>query len=146
MAQDIRITGPTLKVLKLLLEKPRQGRSGAEMSRAVGISSGTLYPLLARLEDCGWIRGKWEKIEPTEAGRPRRRFYTLTATGQTNASRVLGDFQTAPGDNWDYDATRGARKSSGMPAFNDILTVKQARAIQAYILSRAAESSKAPSN
>jgi len=63
-----------------------------------------------------------------------------------NNGELAWYFQTAPGDNWDYDATRGARKSSGMPAFNDILTVKQARAIQAYILSRAAESSKAPSN
>jgi hypothetical protein len=50
MQTDIRLSGPTLKVLKLLIEKPLEGRSGADISKSLNISSGTLYPLLARLE------------------------------------------------------------------------------------------------
>jgi DNA-binding PadR family transcriptional regulator len=97
MENDIRLSGPTLKVLKLLIEQPRQGRSGAEMSRALGISSGTLYPLLARLENAGWLNSEWEMTDPSEVGRPRRRFYRLTGVGQTRASRALAELQTAPG-------------------------------------------------
>ena len=86
-----------MKVLKLLLEKPLDGRSGADISRVLNLSSGTLYPLLARLEKAGWLKSEWETIDPSQAGRPRKRFYKLTGFGQTHASRSLADFQTAPG-------------------------------------------------
>jgi DNA-binding PadR family transcriptional regulator len=97
MENHIRLTGPTLKVLKLLLEKPREGRAGADISRTLGISSGTLYPLLARLEVAGWLKSKWEIIDPTDVGRPRRRFYKLTGHGQTQGARALAELQMAPG-------------------------------------------------
>lgn len=93
MNQCIRLTGPTLKALKFMLDKPREGRSGAEISRATGVGSGTLYPLLARLEEAAWVKGEWEKLNPSEAGRPRRRLYKLTALGQKNALKALGEFQ-----------------------------------------------------
>jgi PadR family transcriptional regulator, regulatory protein PadR len=96
--QDVRLTQPTLKVLRFLLEKPREGRSGAEMSKATGVGSGTLYPMLARLETAGWLTGEWETIDPREAGRPRRRFYKLTAVGQNNAHSALADLQLVPGE------------------------------------------------
>jgi DNA-binding PadR family transcriptional regulator len=98
MAEDIRLTQPTLKVLRFLLEKPREGRSGAEMSKATRVGSGTLYPMLARLESAGWLSSEWEVIDPSEAGRPRRRFYKLTAVGQNNARAALADLQMAVGE------------------------------------------------
>jgi PadR family transcriptional regulator PadR len=98
MAEDIRLTQPTLKVLRFLLEKPREGRSGAEMSKATKVGSGTLYPMLARLESAGWLSSEWEEIDPSEAGRPRRRFYKLTAVGQNNARAALADLQMAVGE------------------------------------------------
>jgi PadR family transcriptional regulator, regulatory protein PadR len=97
MDNEIRLSSPTLKVLKLLIEKPRQGRSGAEISKALNIASGTLYPLLARLETAGWLDSEWETIEPSEAGRPRRRYYKLTGHGQTRANQALAELQVAPG-------------------------------------------------
>ncbi len=97
MADEIRLSGPTLKVLKLMLEKPREGRSGAEISRALGIGSGTLYPLLARLENADWLRSEWEQVNPSEVGRPRKRFYKLTGQGQTRARKALAEFQTGSG-------------------------------------------------
>ncbi len=101
--QDVRLTQPTLKVLRFLLEKPREGRSGAEMSRATQVGSGTLYPMLARLEGAGWFSSEWEAIDPREAGRPRRRFYKLTALGQNNARAALADLQMAAGElAWNY--------------------------------------------
>ncbi len=97
MATDIRLSAPTLKVLKYLLEKPLEGKSGADVSRSLGISSGTLYPLLARLESAGWLDSEWEAVDPSSLGRPRRRFYKLTGHGQTHASRALVELQTSPG-------------------------------------------------
>jgi DNA-binding PadR family transcriptional regulator len=98
MREDVRLTQPTLKVLRFLLEKPREGRSGAEMSKATTVGSGTLYPMLARLEGAGWLTSEWEVIDPSEAGRPRRRFYKLTAVGQNNARAALADLQMAAGE------------------------------------------------
>jgi PadR family transcriptional regulator, regulatory protein PadR len=96
MAGNVRLSGPTLKVLKLFLEAPRQAHSGAEIARATGIGSGTLYPLLARLEAAGWCASEWEAISPSEAGRPRRRFYTLTGVGQTRACAAFADLRLGP--------------------------------------------------
>ena len=96
--QDVRLTQPTLKVLRFLFEKPREERSGAEISRATKVGSGTLYPMLARLESARWLVSEWEVIDPQEAGRPRRRFYKLTPLGQNNAHSALAELQIAPGD------------------------------------------------
>lgn len=97
MAHDVRLSGPTLKLLKLLIERPLHARSGADMARLTGIGSGTLYPLLQRLENAGWLKSDWEEVDPAEVGRPRRRYYRLTGDGQTKAIRALSEFQTAPG-------------------------------------------------
>jgi mono/diheme cytochrome c family protein len=40
----------------------------------------------------------------------------------------------------------GARESRGMPSFKDLITREQVRAIQAYVLSRAAATAEPPSN
>lgn len=95
---DPRITGATLKVLKLFFEAPNQQRSGGEISRLLGLSSGTLYPLLARLEDARWLQSKWEAVAPSRVGRPRRRLYLITALGQRRASEALRDVQISAGE------------------------------------------------
>jgi PadR family transcriptional regulator, regulatory protein PadR len=78
----VRLSNQALKALKLLSDASRgDGLSGAEISRQTGIGSGTLYPMLARLEEAGWLDGNWEKIDPREAARPRRRLYKLTPLG-----------------------------------------------------------------
>ena len=59
MAVKVRMSGPTLKLLTLLLESPQEERSGASISKATGLGSGTMYPLLQRLEIAKWIEGRW---------------------------------------------------------------------------------------
>ncbi len=49
--------------------------------------------MLIRMESAGWLRSEWEEIDPREIGRPRRRFYKLTAVGQNQANRALADLQ-----------------------------------------------------
>lgn len=95
--KDIRLSGAALKVLRHFLDAPRQPRSGAEISREAKVGSGTLYPILARLEEAGWFTSEWEAIDPREEGRPRRRYYTITATGQSAAREALTPFQMPQG-------------------------------------------------
>ena len=98
MNEEIRLSGPTLRVLKSLLEKPLSEVSGADISRAIGIGSGTLYPLLARLERVNWLSSKWEQVDPAEVGRPRRRLYKLTGLGQNRALSALRELQLTSGE------------------------------------------------
>jgi len=80
-------------MLKYLLSDLRNAHSGAEIYAATKINSGTLYPMLARLEDAGWLSSSSEEIDPAKAGRPRRRYYVLTGLGQSNARAALADLQ-----------------------------------------------------
>jgi len=72
-----------LLVLALLEDQPRHGY---DISKLIQIRSGgvlrfhvtSLYPLLYRLENRGWIDGRW--VEKPE--QRRRRYYSLTAEGR----------------------------------------------------------------
>jgi PadR family transcriptional regulator PadR len=90
--REIRISLQTLKVLEAFLENPTEPLSGAEVHQRCGLASGTLYPILLRLEAAGWFLSRWESIDPSIAGRPRRRLYRLTATGLKKASEVFASF------------------------------------------------------
>jgi hypothetical protein len=63
----------------------------AEISRATKLASGTLYPILFRLERAGWLESRWEAEEPKALGRPRRRFYWVTELGAQNARAAVKD-------------------------------------------------------
>lgn len=94
---DPRITGPTLKVMGTLVTSPSPEMSGVEITRATKLSSGTLYPILIRLEAAGWLESRWEAEEPTELGRPRRRFYRVTGVGAAKARSAFDDLAPAFG-------------------------------------------------
>jgi PadR family transcriptional regulator PadR len=89
--KDPRITGPTLKIIGQLLSEPLKGLSGADIARATGVSSGTLYPILFRLEKAGWLESEWEVVDPSEVGRPRRRLYRVTPIGAQRAKMVFNE-------------------------------------------------------
>jgi len=92
---DPRITGPTLKVLSTLLASPRDELSGADIGRTARLPSGTLYPILLRLESAGWLESRWETDDPTALGRPRRRLYRVTGIGARKAKAAFKEL--APG-------------------------------------------------
>ncbi len=92
-----RITGPTLKVLGTLLGSTRDELSGAEIGRATKLGSGTLYPILNRLEHAGWVESRWETEDPRALGRPRRRFYRVTGLGAQRARSAVRDLELAFG-------------------------------------------------
>jgi len=82
----------TLRVLEAFLANPAEQLSGADVLKSSGLASGTLYPILLRLESAGWFVSKWESIDPSSAGRPRRRLYRLTPSGLARASEVFASF------------------------------------------------------
>jgi DNA-binding PadR family transcriptional regulator len=82
----------TLRVLECFLENPAEQLSGADVQKRTGLPSGTLYPILLRLEAAGWFLSRWESIDPSSAGRPRRRLYRLTSNGLARASAVFSGF------------------------------------------------------
>jgi PadR family transcriptional regulator PadR len=77
-----RMTLQTQLVLRTLLAEPSQGRYGLEISELTGLPTGTIYPIMARLEAVRWVESTWEQDDshPGE-GRPRRRYYHLTPDG-----------------------------------------------------------------
>lgn len=66
-------------VLAVLLDAGGQWCHGYELARLAGVKSGTLYPLLIRLEAQGYLEAEWQ--QPAEGGRPPRHAYRLTARG-----------------------------------------------------------------
>jgi PadR family transcriptional regulator PadR len=82
-----RLTRTTTRTLLAFLEEPRSWRYGYDLMKAADLSSGTLYPLLARLADDGWLESRWEDSE--HPGKPPRQLYRLTASGRTQARQAL---------------------------------------------------------
>lgn len=64
---------------------------GLEIAKEAGIKSGSLYPILDRLESAGWLVGEWESVDPTVEGRPRRRHYQLTSDGAVGARQAAAE-------------------------------------------------------
>lgn len=82
------MTLPTRAVLEVLLVGA-EDMYGAEIAAQADLATGTVHPILARLESNGWVSSEWEDVDTHEAGRPRRRFYRLTGEGRSVASDVL---------------------------------------------------------
>ena len=94
---ELRITVPILKVLQALLATGLdEGLYGLELTNLTGLKSGTLYPVLARLERAEWVISAWEEVDPREAGRPRRRYYKLSGAGQRAGAAELSNLAPLP--------------------------------------------------
>jgi DNA-binding PadR family transcriptional regulator len=98
MVNEVRLTTQTVKVLSAILSRPRDGMAGSDLSRETGLASGTLYPILMRLEKAGWLSSDWEQGIPAELGRPRKRFYKITATGANALRQVTRELSPGIGD------------------------------------------------
>jgi len=85
MPDEIRISPQTLEILNQLSGSPDDWRYGYDLSRETGLKSGTLYPILMRLTERGWLETRWEHAE--QNGKPRH-IYRLTGEGQ-KAARIL---------------------------------------------------------
>jgi len=85
----MRMTLAVARVLSVLLDDVSQTRYGYDLMRETGYPSGTLYPILARLQRAGWLLKTTEQVEPSQAGRPARSMYMLTGDGIEAARHEL---------------------------------------------------------
>ena len=88
------------ELIILSIVEPR-ARHGYEISKLIETQSegqirfhlASLYPLLYRLEERGWLQGRWVE----KAGERRRRFYSLTAAGRVVLERQRDTWRTFVG-------------------------------------------------
>jgi len=86
--RELKKGSAELLILSLVEDRARHGY---EIAKLIELRSdgrlrfkvASLYPLLYRLEERGWIQGKWVE----KAGERRRRFYRITSNGR----RVLSE-------------------------------------------------------
>ena len=63
---------------------------GFDIMNVTGLTSGTVYPTLDRLEQAGLLKSHWESEAQAHAdGRPARRYFKLTASGATALNAAL---------------------------------------------------------
>jgi len=75
----MKMTAPLERVLRAFLVDPASPRYGYDLMKAAGLTSGTLYPLLGRLEEEKLVTSAWET--PQHDGQRPRKYYRLTADG-----------------------------------------------------------------
>jgi DNA-binding PadR family transcriptional regulator len=82
----------TAALLLALAEAPDRWRHGYDLCRQTGLKAGSLYPILIRLADRGWLETAWETGIPS--GRPPRHLYRLTGVGLGAAAEIAQQRQS----------------------------------------------------
>jgi DNA-binding PadR family transcriptional regulator len=81
---------PSLGAVMVLHALARGCEYGFDIMEETGLSSGTIYPALERLERLGWIRSEWEDAEIAHREkRPPRRNYRITPEGARELQAAL---------------------------------------------------------
>lgn len=94
---DPRLSYQALRVMRVFMQQPKESLAGSDIWKQTGVFTGTLYPILMRLERAGWLDSEWEKLDPSEAGRPRKRLYRLTGLGYNKTSSALAELDLPNG-------------------------------------------------
>lgn len=87
------MTVPLLDVLEVFIQAFTDDEGelhGWQIVKSTGRSGPTVYGVLDRLVDAGWISGRWEEENP-QPNRPRRRLYRLTPDGVASARQLLAE-------------------------------------------------------
>jgi PadR family transcriptional regulator PadR len=69
-------------------------RFGVEIMQATGLTSGTAYPALDRLEQRGYLKSRGNPRPTPTARDPARRYFHLTAADATALEAALQKFKT----------------------------------------------------
>ena len=87
----VNLTYPTAMVLQSLANGYHYG---FDILDGTGLPSGTVYPILRRLDDEGLVESKWEKTEiARRENRPPRRYYEITKWGEKTLADALKRFR-----------------------------------------------------
>lgn len=86
----MRLLSPNAaQIIATFLASPAGRFYGYELLQETGMKSGSLYPVLGRFEDLGWIHGE---MQESPGGRPPRRVYRLDPNGAAAAQAALDRF------------------------------------------------------
>lgn len=101
----------SLATVRVLTAITAGARHGFDIMDAAGLPSGTVYPILSRLEKAGLVRGRWESAAIAQREkRPPRRYYEIAAPGTKALARAVEHYRTLGG------AFAGGRVPSPRPA------------------------------
>jgi PadR family transcriptional regulator PadR len=90
----LNITFSTGQVLQALASGYHYG---FDIMDATGLPSGTVYPILRRLDGEGLVQSRWEKqAEAQKELRPPRRYYAITGTGQKMLADAIARYPLLP--------------------------------------------------
>lgn len=87
MRRPLRFSPATQLVLEHFAAAPSRWLHGYTLMTALDLPSGTLYPVLMRLADSGWLETRWEP--PAPGGRPPRHLYRLAGGAVAEARALL---------------------------------------------------------
>lgn len=85
MSDEPRLTHTSAMILKVISAGCNYG---FDIMERTGLQSGTVYPVLRRLEQSGLIHSRWEPGEAQELQRPQRRYYRLTRAGERTLAKA----------------------------------------------------------
>jgi transcriptional regulator len=93
--RELKKGSAELIILSVVEARPRHGYEISKLieTRSDGqlkFNIASLYPLLYRLEERGWLHGRWVE----RSGERRRRFYSLTAEGRRVLARQRSTWKT----------------------------------------------------
>jgi PadR family transcriptional regulator, regulatory protein PadR len=80
------LSNQAVTVLEAIADARHEWSYGLEISKATGLKSGSLYPILMRLDERGMLESCW--LEPERPGRPPRHGYRITKAGLTALSEA----------------------------------------------------------
>jgi PadR family transcriptional regulator PadR len=87
MSPRLNLTYPTALVLQALA---RGFHYGFDIMDATGLPSGTVYPILRRLDREGLLKSTWEKqVTAQREQRPPRRYYEITNAGEAMLAEAV---------------------------------------------------------
>ena len=88
----------SLTTVAVLSAVSRSVRYGFDIMDATELPSGTVYPVLGRLERDGYVRSKWEAQSVAQREkRPPRRYYEITASGSRALATSVEHYRTLGG-------------------------------------------------
>lgn len=88
--QPARITAPFLDVVEAFLDSGGDELHGWAIIKASGRGGPTVYKILERMTEMGWVTARWED-RSAEPNKPRRRFYRLTGDGVARSRQLLAE-------------------------------------------------------
>lgn len=87
----MRTTYALVHVAMAMMDDPVGRHWGYQLSKASGVRSGVLYPILTRMLNEGWLTDGWEDPQEIQGKRPPRRYYELTDDGRAQLGALLAD-------------------------------------------------------